>query len=133
MNTSASKSFHGKISIYKTHSRLEDIAKASKLATFENRGEQDCVTKYLHDKYPGDTHAWAIGLRSTYTYHGVYEWRPDDATPAFTNWNVGFPSGLECVAMSMVAPSYGRWSDGVCLDRTFLGQELYAICERNKA
>ena len=78
-------------------------------------------------------HAWAIGLRSTYNYHGVYEWRPDDATPAFTNWNVAYPSGLECVAMSMQSPSYGRWSDGTCLDRTFLGQELYAICERTKA
>ena len=58
----------------------------------------------------------------------MYEWRPDDATPAFTNWYVGFPSGLECVAMSMKAPLYGRWTDGVCLDR----QELYAICERTK-
>ena len=106
--------------------------KASKLATFENRGEQDCITKYLHDKYPGNTHSWAIGLRSTYTYHGVYEWRPDDATPTFTNWNVGYPIGQECVAMSMQAPSFGRWSDGVCLDRTFLGQDLYAICERTK-
>ena len=63
----------------------------------------------------------------------MYEWRPDDATPAFTNWNVAYPSGLECVAMSMQSPSYGRWSDGTCLDRTFLGQELYAICERTKA
>ena len=45
-------------------SRLETIAQNSKLATFENRGEQDCITKYLHDKYPGDVHSWAIGLRS---------------------------------------------------------------------
>ena len=113
-------------------SRLEDIIQASKLASFETRAEQDCLTKYLHDKYPGDIHPWAIGLRSTYTYHGVYEWNPDKATPTFTNWYVGYPQGLECVAMSMQAPLYGQWADGSCLDRAFLGQELYAICERTK-
>lgn len=109
--------------------------KNSKMATFKNRGEQDCITKYLHDKYPGDTHSWAIGLRSDYNYRGVYEWRtsvPADVTPAFTNWYVGYPSGLECVAMSMQNPQYGRWTDGSCLDRVFYGQDLYAICERTK-
>ena len=104
--------------------------KNSKLATFENRGEQDCIIKYLHDKYPGDVHSWAIGLRSTYTYHGVYEF--DDVTPAFTNWYVGYPDGHECVAMSMQNPLYGQWTSGSCLDRVFYGQELYAVCERTK-
>eukprot|EP00092_Neocalanus_flemingeri_P057832 GFUD01068807.1.p1 GENE.GFUD01068807.1~~GFUD01068807.1.p1 ORF type:complete len:167 (-),score=50.30 GFUD01068807.1:38-538(-) len=108
--------------------RLE-LPPFSQLVVFENRGENDCLNKYIQDEYKGDSQKkFAIGLKSPDAYKGVYEWRRDDASPEFTNWANTFPSDKPCVYMTVgqgVAQS-GRWGDGVCT------QIVYGICERSK-
>ena len=66
-----------------------------RLAVFESRRENDCVTKYLIEEYE-DTVAqdYAIGMKVDETYMGVYEWNgvepttenPGLASLTFTNW-----------------------------------------------
>merc|ERR1711874_227639 len=86
----------------------------TKLAVFESRRENDCVTKFLLDEYEDSTaHQYAIGaarlqfsqklisvnsgIKVDDTYTGVYEWdrvetsidNQDAATLAFSNWVPG--------------------------------------------
>ena len=65
------------------------------MAVFETRRENDCVTKYILDKYEDQTSKmFAIGLKAEPEYPGIYEWNrvnhdtfhPDAATLTFLNW-----------------------------------------------
>ena len=69
-----------------------------RLAVLETRRENDCLIKYLLDKYEDQTsQMFAIGLRTETSFPGVYQWNrvdvtPDDqdaATLSFTNWLPG--------------------------------------------
>ena len=103
----------------------------SYLAVFQNRGENDCLIKYLTDEYRGDTQKkYAIGLKSPDDYRGVYEWRSDtvaEQTLAFTNWASGFPKDNPYVYMTVGvgAPQNGKWTDTST-------EKIYGICERSK-
>jgi len=110
----------------------------AKLAVFESRRENDCVTKYLLDEYEDTTaHQYAIGINveDDDKYKGVYEWKRvdtstsnlDAASLSFTNWVPAAPLGKSCVSMSAGKSDLnnGRWTDVDCnTDNT-----LYAICE----
>ena len=69
-----------------------------RLAVLETRRENDCLIKYLLDKYEDQTsQMFAIGLKTETSFPGVYQWNrvdvtPDDqdaATLSFTNWLPG--------------------------------------------
>ena len=102
----------------------------SKLVVFENRGENDCLIKYLMDEYRGQTQTkYAIGLKSDDDYKGVYEWRNDNhSTPTFTNWASGYPKDNTYVFMTVGegAGQNGKWTD------TTGTEKVYGICERSK-
>ena len=101
----------------------------SHLVIFENRGESDCMVKYLTDEYGGVQKRYAIGLKSPDEYRGVYEWKGRDTTPEFTNWATGFPTDNPFVFMTVGegAAQNGRWQDTTAND-----YQLFGICERNK-
>jgi hypothetical protein len=80
----------------------------SHLVILDNRGENDCLIKYLTDEYGDAQKRFAIGLKSLDEYRGVYEWRGTDATPEFTNWATNYPR-----------------------DNPY-DNNLYGICERTK-
>ena len=102
----------------------------SHLVIFENRGENDCLVKYLMDEYGGAQQRYAIGLKSPDEYRGVYEWRGTDATPEFTNWATGAPQDKPFVFITVGttgSAQNGRWGDTTASDFN-----LFGICERNK-
>merc|ERR1711915_381116 len=107
-----------------TQCRQEGTASATtRLAVFESRRENDCMVKYIVDEFRStSTRNYAIGLRVDDRYTGVYEWahvdnsQPgslDSATPAFTNWAPGKPTGNDCVYMSVGVnhKANGLWID----------------------
>lgn len=110
----------------------------AKLAVLETRRENDCLIKYLLDKYEDPTsQMFAIGLKTETSFTGIYQWdrvdvAPDDqdaATLSFTNWLpvwFGSPLGNKCVAMmaGLNEAGNGRWKDIDC-DMT----SLYGVCE----
>ena len=101
----------------------------SQLVVFENRGENDCLIKYLEDEYRGDAQKkFAIGLKSPDEYRGVYEWGRNDNYTEFTNWANNMPTDKPCVYMTVGegAPQNGKWTDTTC------NQFMYGICERTK-
>ena len=94
--------------------QLQSSCHSIRLAVFESRRENDCVTKFLLDEYEDSTaHQYAIGaarlqfsqklisvnsgIKVDDTYTGVYEWdrvetstdNQDAATLAFSNWVPG--------------------------------------------
>ena len=108
--------------------RLE-YSPESQLVVFENRGENDCLIKYLQDEYRGDAQKkFAIGLKSPDDYRGVYEWRGTDTYPEFTNWANNMPADKPCVFMTVGegAAQNGRWGNALCTEI------MYGICERSK-
>jgi len=108
----------------------------AKLAVFESRRENDCVTKYLIEEYDDPAgQQYAIGMKVDETFKGVYEWHRVDATTenkaaatlTFTNWVPSAPTGQDCVAMTAGADDLnnGRWTDVDC----DTSNTLYGICE----
>ena len=107
------------------------------MVVFETRAEMDCIIEYLHGKYPissaSPQQSWAIGLKSSSTYQGVYQWRPNDTSLTFDNFSStdGINMG-ECVYMEMGSPYYGQWKTTSCVQLNVVTTGLYAICERRK-
>merc|ERR1711890_133606 len=68
----------------------------AKLAVFESKRENDCVTKYLYDEFEDATSMqYAIGIKADERYPGIYEWdrvenpapdKLDDASLSYQNW-----------------------------------------------
>ena len=94
-----------------------------RLAVFETRRENDCVTKYILDKYEDQTSKmFAIGLKTEPAYPGIYEWsrvnpdtiHPDAATLTFQNWvpSKSFTS-IECQNFSLLQPD--PWGEDALL------------------
>ena len=101
------------------------------LVVFENRGENDCLIKYLSDEYRGQAQEkYAIGLKSPDDYKGVYEWAHIDETPSFTNWASGSPKDGTYVYMTVGtgAPQNGKWED-LASDT----EQMFGICERKSS
>ena len=87
------------------------------LVVLENRAEQDCLVKYITDEFNSVSGVrYAIGLQSPDHYRGVYQWRPSDTTPTFTNWASASPTNKECVVMTVGsgASQNGAWTDVSC-------------------
>ena len=101
----------------------------SHLVILDNRGENDCLIKYLTDEYGDAQKRFAIGLKSPDEYRGVYEWRGTDATPEFTNWATNYPrdNPYVFVTIGTGAAQNGKWGDTTANDNN-----LYGICERTK-
>merc|ERR1711874_189773 len=108
----------------------------ARLAVFESRRENDCVTKYIIDEYEDVTaHQYAIGIKVDDVYKGVYEWNrvdtsidnQDAATLTFSNWVPAAPLGKSCVSMSagLNDLNNGRWTDVDCTST----RTLYGVCE----
>ena len=99
------------------------------LVVLETRAEQDCLVKFITDEFhsPGAV-KYAIGLQSPDHYRGVYQWRPLEQSPSFTNWASGSPSNKKCVQMTVGngATQNGMWTDVSCQ----MEKNLYGICER---
>ena len=105
-----------------------------RLAVLESLRENNCLVKYLVDKYKDITMDYVIGLKAD-NYRNVYEWKHvdnssphfDKASPSFNNWDPSSIGGGDCVYIR-VGEEYwlnGMWRSDDC-DRT-----LYmGICER---
>ncbi len=79
--------------------------------SFLCRKENYCLMQYIMDKFGGESHKFAIGLKAS-SYQNVFEWQnalaeftgetDEFAIPHFNNWAPASPSGVgDCVAMTV--------------------------------
>ena len=92
------------------------------------------MVKYIYDEFRGDpVKTFALGLKTSGRYKGVYEWKHveeganNDNTPKFTNWAAAEPTGEDCIAMDIgeAASINGRWKGVACGTL-----QVYGICEK---
>merc|ERR1712083_640218 len=118
----------------------DESSTTTKLAVLESRKENDCLTRYLTDRYGGDsgTEQYAIGLRAP-NYRNVWEWwnidsndNVDISTPTFTNWAPSYPQGDgDCVVIVIGKDdaTNGMWQNVACGG----GENYYGICEKHSS
>ena len=122
-----------------TECRLEGAGgtEVTRLVVIEDQVENDCLVKYIQDEF-GDSAAksYAIGVKMSDQYKGVYEWNhvtntdllPHANTLTFNNWAAAEPTGKTCATMDIAEGlvTSGLWKGADCSTPS----TIYAICEK---
>ena len=96
-----------------------ELDSASTLIEIQSQDEQNFINKFLLNVTKAFEEVW-IGLeRDNSSYHWKY-----GEKPSYENWDQNSGKTKDCVAMSLLSTSLGKWRDEVCT------RKLVVICQK---